>query len=97
MLSRLAKHSLKLTLQRSQMFGSGSHAVHLDKNTTWLKFRSDRRLISIDGFVDTHVQMPPPDAGEPFQHLKDHGVLSMENLVYNDPYYHEPDHELHVN
>ena len=69
------------------------HEVHLDKNATWIRFKNDRKLASFEGLIDSHVQIPKPDGSvDPYEHLKKNSFFSFENFIYNDAYYHDPDH-----
>ena len=91
MLSKISKNILRKQNLIIRSFGAQKE-VTLDKNATWIKYRSNRKLMAFDGIIDTHVQAPAPKNDDPFVHLKTNGILSMENLIYNDPYYHDPDH-----
>jgi hypothetical protein len=95
MLSKINRRILTSQLKPGYNFGSHGKVV-LDKNAAWLTFRTSRKLMAFDGIKDTHIQAPPAPKDDPFLHIKNNGMLSMENLVYNDAYYHDPDHELHV-
>ena len=41
--------------------------------------------------------MKDPDDSDPFVHIKENPSFSLQNLAYNDAYYHEDDHEPLVN
>ncbi len=76
-------------------FGSSGHddhhhdySVHIDRSATWIKYRSSRRLACLDGIQDTHYPMKDPDDSDPYIHIKQNPTLSLQNLAYNDPYYH---------
>lgn len=94
MLAKIANRAIGLNLRRMQMFGSSGHhhEVHLDKNATWVKFKNDRKLLAFEGIIDTHIQIPKPGNSDPYKHLKENGIISFENLIYNDAYYHDPEH-----
>ena len=69
MLSKISHRILRNNILLANNFGS-SKEVHLDKNATWLKFRTSRKLQAFDGIIDTHVPIPPPANDDPFTHLK---------------------------
>jgi hypothetical protein len=95
MLAKIANRAIGLNFRRMQMFGSSGHhhEVNLDKNATWIKFKTNRKLIAFEGLIDTHVQIPKPgQLDDPYTHLKENGPFSFENLVYSDAFYHNPDH-----
>lgn len=84
------------------LFGSGHHdhhdySVHIDRNATWIKYNTSRRLSCVEGIVDTHFKLRPADDSDPYVHIKENPSFSLQNLAYNDPYYHEDDHEALVN
>lgn len=107
MLSKIISRQLKFnSLLNTKVpiyyFGSGHHdhhdySVSIDRNTTWIKYKTSRRLACVEGIEDTHYRMKDPDDSDPFTHLKENPSISLQNLAYNDAYYHEDEHEALVN
>lgn len=107
MLSKIISRQLKLTglvgkKTPMYMFGHASHdhhdySVHIDREATWIKYKTNRKLACIEGIEDTHYKLKPADDSDPYVHLKENPTFSLQNLAYNDPYYHEDDHEQLVN
>lgn len=107
MLSKIVSRQLKLQglinkAVPSYLFGSDHHdhhdySVNIDRNATWIKYKTNRRLACVEGIVDSHYPMKDPDDSDPYVHLKENPSYSLQNLAYNDPYYHEDDHEALVN
>lgn len=46
------------------------YSVHIDRNATWIKYKTDRKLACIEGIQDTHYPMKDPDDSDPFIHIK---------------------------
>jgi hypothetical protein len=102
MLSKLISRQLKLKgiiNPKIPLFSFSSdhhdhhdYSVHIDKNTTWIKYKTNRRLACLEGIEDTHYPLKDPDDSDPFVHIKENSILSLQNLAYNDAYYHEDDH-----
>lgn len=46
------------------------YSVHIDRNTTWIKYKTARKLACIEGIQDTHYPMKDPDDSDPFVHIK---------------------------
>lgn len=83
MLTKIFSRQLKINslLKKSQSllwFGSAGSAHHdhhdysvtIDKNTTWIKYNTNRRLACVDGIIDTNYKMKDPDDSDPYTHLK---------------------------
>lgn len=77
MLSKLITRQLRLKgiYGNKFMFGSGHHdhhdySVNIDRTTTWIKYKTDRRLACVQGIVDTNIRMKDPDDSDPFTHIK---------------------------
>jgi hypothetical protein len=65
----LSRPSLKFN------FGSDHHdhhdySVHIDKNATWIKYKTNRNLACVEGIIDNHYQLKNPDTSDPWVHLK---------------------------
>lgn len=80
MLSKIISRSLNLkTLLHNKTpiyaFGSGHHdhhdySVHIDRNATWIKYKTNRRLACVEGIEDTHYPMKDPDDSNPWTHIE---------------------------
>lgn len=46
------------------------YSVHIDRNATWIKYKTDRKLACIEGIQDAHYPMKDPDDSDPFVHIK---------------------------
>ena len=46
------------------------YSVHIDRDSTWIKYKTNRRLACVEGIQDTHIRMKDPDDSDPFVHLK---------------------------
>lgn len=107
MLSKIISRQLKIkglvgSKTSMYLFSSEHHdhhdySVHIDRNATWIKYNTSRKLYCIDGIADTHYKLRPADDSDPYVHLKENPSFSLQNIAYNDPYYHEDDHEALVN
>ena len=56
-------------------FGSDHHdhhdySVHIDKDATWIKYKTNRKLACVEGINDSHYAMKDPDNSDPWVHLK---------------------------
>ena len=56
-------------------FGSDHHdhndySVNIDRNTTWIKYKTNRRLACVEGIEDTHYRMKDPDDSNPWTHIE---------------------------
>ena len=45
---------------------------------------------------DIHYQPPGLIEDDPYAHLRNQPYFSFNNLIYNDPWHHDPEHELYA-
>lgn len=80
MLSKIISRNLKfkgIINNKLPLFNFGSdhhdhhdYSVHIDRNATWIKYKTNRRLSFVEGIQDTHIRMKDPDDSDPFVHIK---------------------------
>lgn len=50
--------------------GHHDYSVHIDRNATWIKYKTNRKMSCVEGIVDSHYAMKDPDNSDPWVHLK---------------------------
>ena len=59
-------------------------------------FTQNRKLACVQGIKDIHYQQPRLIDEDPYAHLRNAPFFSFDNFVYNDPFHHDPSHELYA-
>ncbi len=46
------------------------YSVNIDRNATWIGYKTNRRLACVEGIIDTHYRVKDPDDSDPYTHIK---------------------------
>ena len=59
------------------------YSVHIDRNATWIKYSTSRKLYCIDGIADTHYKLRPADDSDPYMFIWRKILPSHYKILYN--------------